>query len=786
MRIVGLLFLGLSINVATAQELFQIPAGVETRWFSFENPGGVKGEGGKANLGRKGAPARAIKSGETVTLADAKGPGVIRRIWCTVRGNPEFLRGLVIRMYWDGQRTASVEAPLQDFFGIPFARQVAFESALFSNPEARSFNCFVPMPFERSALVQITNESPTDVPAFFYDIDATIGDRLPADLAYFHARYRRENPTRPKEDFEVLPEVSGKGRYLGCNVGVRPIGPYKEPVWFGEGELKIYVDGDKQYPTLVGTGTEDLVGSGWGLAGFNHLYQGCLLTEKKDRVWGFYRYHIPDPVFFQKSVRVTLQQMSGASRSHLKTLRESDRPELVRTHRVFDPASDAQSDWENFEAPQDVCATAYWYQTLPSPTFGPLEPYPDRMKDLALDQANRSFKFDFGPGPAAPGYTRVTPADVYSDKAGFGFEPGAPVTGENRSQPDPLLCDFVTSDQPFYFSVAVPEGNYRVKVTLGDPAGESATTIKAELRRLMVERAVTARAQSLSTLFTVNVRTPRIPGGGEVRLKDREKTSEWAAWDGKLTLEFNGARPCIEALEIEPADDVPTLFLLGDSTVCDQPREPWNSWGQMITRFFQSGLAVANHAESGESLESSFSARRFDKVFSLMHPGDYLFMQFGHNDMKSKASDALALYQANLERAIAETRRLGGIPVLVTSMERKAGVENETLGQYPEMARQVARQKGVALIDLQAMSRTLYRALGTHLDKAFQDGTHHNNYGSYELAKCVLEGIRENKLPLVQFMVDEFQGLDPAKPDPIEKVAIPASGGGIGAKPLGS
>ena len=384
MRLIALLFLSLGVSAVAAQDLFQIPAGVETRWFSFENPGGVKGEGGKTNLGRKGAPARSIKAGETVTLADAKGPGVIRRMWCTVRGNPQFLRGLVIRMYWDGQKNPSVEAPLQDFFGIPFARQVAFESALFSNPEGRSFNCFVPMPFRRSALIQITNESPTVVPDFFYDIDATVGDRLPDDLAYFHARYRRENPTRLKQDFEVLPEVTGKGRYLGANIGIRPIGVYKEPVWFGEGELKIYLDGDKANPTLVGTGTEDLVGSAWGLGEFNHLYQGCLLSEKEDRVWGFYRYHIPDPVYFQKSVKVTLQQISGASGTDLTKLREADRPELVRTHRPFDPSAYGQSPWENFEAPQDVCATAYWYQTLPSPNFGPLEAYADRMKDLAL------------------------------------------------------------------------------------------------------------------------------------------------------------------------------------------------------------------------------------------------------------------------------------------------------------------------------------------------------------------------------------------------------------------
>ena len=259
-----------------------------------------------------------IRPGERVVLADVAGPGVVRRIWLTVPGRVDTLRGWVVRLYWDGQDWPSVEAPLQDFFGLPFARQAPFESALFSNPEGRSFNCVVPMPFRKRALVTITNESPTEA-MLFYDVDVTLGDALAADIGYFHARYRRENPTTAKRDFEVLPRVEGRGRYLGANVGIRTT-DHQRPLWFGEGELKVYLDDDREWPTLVGTGTEDLVGSAWGLGRFDHLYQGAPLTEEKDGVWGFYRYHVPDPVYFTKAIRVTLQQIAGGSVAQLRAL----------------------------------------------------------------------------------------------------------------------------------------------------------------------------------------------------------------------------------------------------------------------------------------------------------------------------------------------------------------------------------------------------------------------------------------------------------------------------------
>src|SRR6185369_11925258 len=212
----------------------------------------------------------------------------------------------------------------------------------------------------------------------------------------------------------------------------------------------------------------------------------------------------------------------------------------------------------------------------------------------------------------------------------------------------------------FLFSVTLPEGNYHVSVTLCGAARESDTTIKAELRRLMLESAKTAKGKSTNRTFTVNTRTPTISGGGAVRLKERERTTEIVNWDDKLTLEFNGPRPCLSALEIAPTN-VPTVFLLGDSTVCDQPREPWNSWGQMLPRFFKDDVVVANHAQSGESLRSSLSAKRLDKVLSTMKPGDYLFIQYGHNDMKERGAGvgAFTTYKTDLKRFADEARKRG-------------------------------------------------------------------------------------------------------------------------------
>ncbi len=395
------------------------------------------------------------------------------------------------------------------------------------------------------------------------------------------------------------------------------------------------------------------------------------------------------------------------------------------------------------------------------------------------------FQFDFGTGKVAPGYVQVLATTIYTDEQGYGFEPGSTVESVDCGGDDALRDDFVTGRKPFLFSVKVPEGNYRVQMILGDGAGESATTVKAELRRLMLENVRTPAGKFETRTIVVNVRTPQIAGNGEVRLKDREKTTEWGAWDDKLTLEFNGTRPCICAMEISRADDIATVYILGDSTVCDQPREPWNSWGQMLTRFFKPDVAIANHAESGESIRSSLGAGRVNKVMSLMKAGDYLIVQFGHNDMKDRSPNALATYEANLKKLVADTRAKDATPILVASMERKSGLSRDTLGQYPQTVRQVATEDNVAFIDLHATSKIFYAALGPDLDSAFQDGTHHNNYGSYELAKCIVQGIKDNRLDLANHIVDDFQGFDPSKPDPADGFTMPASPAVSMVKPEG-
>ena len=376
-----------------------------------------------------------------------------------------------------------------------------------------------------------------------------------------------------------------------------------------------------------------------------------------------------------------------------------------------------------------------------------------------------SYKIEFGPDKPA----------AYSDERGYGFESG------------------VTSDKPFYFSFAVPEGNYRVTVELGDREGESTTTIKAELRRLMVEKVHTARGQLKKVSFIVNVRTPLISTGGEVKLKPREKTMEAAAWDNKLTLEFSNSEPKVASIAIEHAD-VPTLYIAGDSTSTDQPREPFNSWGQMLTRFFKPEIAVANHGESGESLKSFIGEKRLDKVASIIKPGDWLFIQMGHNDQKEKGEGvgAFTTYKASLKRFIEVAREHGATPVLITSMNRLTfdadGKITNSLGDYPEAVRQTAREEKVALIDLNAMSKPFYEALGpvkAHVAFAGNDTTHHSDYGSYELAKCIVQGIKDAKLPLTKYLVDMPQ-FDPAHPDSPDAFDIPPDPAVMTERPYGN
>lgn len=362
-------------------------------------------------------------------------------------------------------------------------------------------------------------------------------------------------------------------------------------------------------------------------------------------------------------------------------------------------------------------------------------------------------------------FTAAKPAP-YSEEKGYGLEEGS----------DP-------AHPPYYFSVRVPEeGNHRVTVKLGDSEAASVTTVKAELRRLMLERVRTAPGEMVTRTFIVNVRRPQIAGGGEVRLKDREKTSEKWAWDDKLTLEFADEHPAVASIAIEKAGDIPTIYIAGDSTSTDQPTEPYNSWGQMITRFFKPEIAVANHGESGESLRGFIGERRLAKVMSVIKPGDFLILEMGHNDQKERGEGvgAMTTYKADLKRFIADARKSGATPVLVTPMNRltfdDAGKITNSLGDYPEAVRQAGAEEKVAVLDLNAMSKPFYEALGpVEAHKAFagKDTTHHSDYGSYELAKCIVQAIRDQDLPLAKYLY-ETPRFDPAHPDPVEAFAIPA------------
>jgi lysophospholipase L1-like esterase len=392
-----------------------------------------------------------------------------------------------------------------------------------------------------------------------------------------------------------------------------------------------------------------------------------------------------------------------------------------------------------------------------------------------LAHAEAGSKLQFGQKPME-GYTQVLPSAVYSKETGYGFEPGFP-----------------PGDKPFFFSVDVPEGNYRVTVKLGDAQAASDNTVFAELRRLMIEQVRTEAGKFETRSFLVNVRRPAIATGGAVRINDRERNMEAWAWDNRLTLEFNGAHPAVASVEIERAG-VPTLFLMGDSTVCDQPREPFNSWGQMITRFLKPAIAVSNQAESGESVAGALGKGRLDKIWSDMKSGDYLFMQFGHNDMKSTAPDALERYTADLRRVVDETRKRGGIPVLFTPVSRRSfnseGRITNSFRGYPDAIKLVAQEKEVPLIDLQEMGAAFYEAMGPEAShQAFanaSENTHHSDYGSYEIAKCVLQRMKDLKLPLAAAIVDDFRGFDPSHPDPFEEFRIPRSPLVTNLTPLGN
>jgi lysophospholipase L1-like esterase len=355
-----------------------------------------------------------------------------------------------------------------------------------------------------------------------------------------------------------------------------------------------------------------------------------------------------------------------------------------------------------------------------------------------------------------------------------------------------------------YYSVKVPEGNYIVTLSLKGHNKLETLTVKAESRRLMAVRVTVGRKENKKISFVVNVKSPQIQGDKKVTLKPREVGN--LNWDDQLTLEFS--KPAlVKAINIEKTDNQRTVYLAGNSTVVDQDEEPWASWGQMITPFFKPGVVVANHAASGLSLGSFLNSHRLDKILSMLKTGDYVFIEFGHNDQKEKgpADGAYGSYTTRLNLFIDKIKAKGGLPVLVTSTARRSFDENgktiNTLGDYPEAARKVARDRQVPLIDLNAMSTLFYDALGVEESKkafvhypansfpgqttALADNTHFSTYGAYQLAKCVLEGIKATQPELSKYIID-VPDYNPAQPDQPDAFSLPLSPKTSAVKPDGN
>ena len=351
-------FNGLGMNMGNLSRL----STAQTRSISPENFSGAKGQGGMATEGTgavhaqglgqgwKVSPSIRIQAGETFELADITGPGAIQQIWMTPTGNWRFS---ILRIYWDGQEQPSVECPIGDFFASGWGRFAPLSSlAVCVNPGS-AFNCYWEMPFQKQCRITMTNISNETI-SLYYQINYTLTD-VPADCAYFHAQFRRTNPLPYQEVYTIVDGIQGQGHYVGTYMawGVNNSG------WWGEGEIKFFLDRDDLFPTICGTGTEDYFCGSYNFenketrqyqafstpyAGLHQILQPDGVYQSQQR-FGMYRWHIPDPIRFQQDLKATIQALGW------------------RQDRRYLPLQD------------DIASVAYWYQTLPTAPFPSL---PDR------------------------------------------------------------------------------------------------------------------------------------------------------------------------------------------------------------------------------------------------------------------------------------------------------------------------------------------------------------------------------------------------------------------------
>jgi hypothetical protein len=382
-------------EVIAQDDLYRYKAGEQTRWISPENTTGAKGAGARENRGAKGHAFDTIPVGAAHVLADIKGAGTIDRMWMTIEDrSPEALRGLKLEMYWDGAATPAVSVPLGDFFLHGAGEMVAMETALFASPEGRSFVSYVPMPFRNGGRIVVRNESLKPVNLIFYDVNYRSVREQARDALYFHAWWSRDRATTLGRDFRILPRIQGRGRFLGANVTVLT-NPAYEKTWWGEGEVKIALDGDRSNaPTLVGTGTEDYIGTAWGQGAYINRFQGApIATWDGEGRWTFYRLHVPDPVWFHRDVEVSLQMIGGARKAIVQGLQAKGVPLIpvtidpgsrnnfqqlmVSGKKLTDPS--LPDGHTNYYRSDDVAAVAYFYLDRPAGVLPPIAPAAERM-----------------------------------------------------------------------------------------------------------------------------------------------------------------------------------------------------------------------------------------------------------------------------------------------------------------------------------------------------------------------------------------------------------------------
>ena len=359
----------------TAFDPADLLLGHESRAVIFENPTGDRGAGGTAANGRKGAPNRIVGAGQRVVLADLVGPGRITHLWLTVGAlrsldapPPAFLRAQVLEIFYDDLEEPSVSVPALDFFGVVHGVPASYASTLTAANEGLGLESRIPMPFDGRIRVEYVNAS-DEVALLYYQADVLLGPRA-GDGGRLHAMFHRDNPTTLGRDLVILDGLRGPGRYLGMTGGLRPFDRH----WWGEGEVKVFLDGE-ELPTICGTGTEDYLGSAWSMGTFAAPESGAPLvvgpSGTADGGWSlvsYYRWHVSDPIVFRESAKVTLQQIGSAM------FREGDDNALAQFKAAVTPAGDGWIEgvlgggvkaFTLYERSDDWCATGFAYCAEP-------------------------------------------------------------------------------------------------------------------------------------------------------------------------------------------------------------------------------------------------------------------------------------------------------------------------------------------------------------------------------------------------------------------------------------